>query len=191
MNMPAQQPAPAAPVPPGTCPTCLKPFAAHASRVPAGALLQYYSDLSSGLIPPEDMRIEDLQFRVQIDPLGNILAQSNPVTLISRFNFAFRRMIGWMMNPDIAGPAAALVSVQIKEQGRDFSVFKRPVSMQSLVGTSAPAEANWDGVYITVPGTDLAVEWTVDTQRWPGLVGATREMGVQLLGDYVVCRGNF
>jgi hypothetical protein len=47
--------------------------------------------------------------------------------------------------------------------------------------------AAWDGVYITVPGTDLAVAWSVDTQRWPALVGATKEFGVQLLGDYVAC----
>jgi hypothetical protein len=160
--------------------------------VPPGALIQYYSDLSSGLLPPEDMRVEDLQFRVRIDPAGNITFESPAVTLISRYNFAFRRVSGFIMDPDLSGAAPMLVNFQIQEQGRDFSVFKRPVSMQSLLSRSGSGNlAEWDGVYITVPGTDLAVSWTVDTARWAALVGATKEMGVQLLGDYVVCRGNF
>ncbi len=161
-------------------------------RIPPGPLLQYYSDLSSGMLPPEDMRIEDLQFRVRIDPAGQIQFESPPVTLISRYNFAFRRVTGFIMDPDLAGAAPMLVNFQIKEDGRNFNVFKRGVSMQSLLSRSGSGNiAEWDGVYITVPGTDLRVEWTVDTARWAGLVGATREMGVQLLGDYVVCRGNF
>jgi hypothetical protein len=167
------------------------PEARQPVAVPPGALLQYYSDLSSGLLAPDDMRIEDLQFRVVIDPAGNIVSQSQAVTLISRYNFAFRRVTGFMMNPDLGGAAASLVSFNIQEQGRNFNVFKRPVSMQSVLGTSGSLLSEWDGVYITVPGTDLAVDWTVDTQRWPGLVGATKELGVQLLGDYVICRGNF
>jgi hypothetical protein len=64
--------------------------------------------------------------------------------------------------------------------------------MSSLLSRSGSGNiAEWDGVYITVPGTDIAVQWSVDTQRWPVLVGATKELGVQLLGDYVVCRGSF
>jgi hypothetical protein len=160
--------------------------AAPGVAIPPGALVQYYSDLASGVIAPEDMRIEDLEFRVQIDPLGAILFQSRPVTLISRYNFAFRRVVGWVMDPDLAGPAPALVGFQVQEGGRDFSIFKRPVSMASLLSRQGSSH-EWDGVYITVPGTDLDVAWTVDTARWPALVGAAREFGVQLLGDYVAC----
>jgi hypothetical protein len=144
------------------------------------------------MLPPEDMRLEDLQFRVRIDPAGNIVQESPSVTLISRYNFAFCRVSGFIMDPDLAGAAPSLVNFQIREQGRDFSIFKRPVSMQSLLSRSGSGNiAEWDGVYITVPGTDLAVQWTIDTARWPALVGSTKELGVQLLGDYVVCRGNF
>lgn len=174
----------------GSCPACGSGAAGHV-RVPPGALLQYYSDLSSGILAPEDMRIEDLHFRVQINPLGQIVTESSKVTLISRYNFAFRRVVGFGMDPDFLGAAPALVSFQIQEQGRDFSVFKRPVSMASVLGPGGSGISEWDGVYITVPGTDLAVNWTIDTARWPALVGATKELGVQLLGDYVVCRGKF
>lgn len=171
------------------------PQASQAPRgvpVPPGALIQYYSDLSSGMLPPENMRIEDLQFRVRIDPTGAITAQSDKVTLVSRYNFAFRRVTGFIMDPDLAGAAPALVNFQVREEGRDFDVFKRPVSMASLLSRGGSGNiAEWDGVYITVPGTDLNVTWTIDTVRWPILVGATKEMGVQLLGDYVVCRGGF
>ena len=151
-----------------------------------GALVQYYNDLSSGVIVPEDMKIEDLKFTVKIDPSGNITAQSDPVLLISRYNFALRRVMGYVMDPHFAGSAPALVDFQVREAGRNFDVFKRPVNMGSLLnGAAQPAE--WDGVYITVPGTTLEVNWTVDNARWPALVGAAKEFGVQLLGDYVAC----
>lgn len=153
-----------------------------------GQLMLYYSDLSSGILAPEDMRVEDLSFRVQISPTGQVLFESQAVTLVSRYNFAFRRAVGFCMNPDLAGAAPMLVNFNIREQGRDFSVFKRPVSMQSILNVAGGLRAEWDGVYITVPGTDLAVEWTIDTQRWAALVGTTQEMGVSLLGDYVVCK---
>lgn len=156
--------------------------------IPPGQLMLYYSDLSSGLLAPEDMRIEDLSFRVQIDPAGQITVQSQAVTLVSRYNFAFRRVNGFIMNPDLAGAAPMLVSFNVREQGRDFSVFKRPVAMGSVLNIAGGVRSEWDGVYITVPGTDLAVDWTVDTQRWAALVGTTQEMGVTLLGDYVVCK---
>lgn len=166
-----------------------QPAPAPTGYMPPGQLMLYYSDLSSGQLAPEDMRIEDLSFKVIIDPVGQVTFESQAVTLISRYNFAFRRVVGFMMNPDIAAAAPSLVSFNVREQGRDFTVFKRPVSMQSVLGVNGGQRIEWDGVYITVPGTDLAVEWLVDTQRWAALVGTTQEMGVTLLGDYVVCRG--
>jgi hypothetical protein len=96
-----------------------------------------------------------------------------------------------MMDPDVGGAAAALVSFNVQEQGRDFNVFKTPVRMSSVLSRGGAGISEWDGVYITIPGTDLAVNWFVDTQRWAALVGASKEFGVQLLGDYVICRGNF
>lgn len=154
--------------------------------VPPGPLVQYYSDLAGGAIAPEDMRIEDLQFRVQISPTGQIIWESDKVSLISRYNFALRRIVGFAMDPALVGPAAFLVGVQVREEGRNFEIFKRPVSMASLLRDSEGVAA-WDGVYITIPGTDLSVVWSVDTVRWPALVGAAREFGVQLMGDYVAC----
>lgn len=157
-----------------------------AMPVPPGALVQYYSDLASGAIAPEDMRIEDLQFRVQINPQGQIIFESEKANIISRYNFILRRIVGFAMDPALVGPAAYLVGVQVREEGRNFEIFKRPINMASLL-RNAEGVAAWDGVYITIPGTDLSVVWSVDTARWPALVGATREFGVQLMGDYVAC----
>lgn len=157
-------------------------------RVPPGALAQYYGDLASGVVVPEDMRLEDLQFRVQINPVGNIIFSTDPVMLVSRYNFAFRRVVGWAQDPDIVGSAPSLVNFNIREQGRNFDLFKRPVSMGSLLSRGGSGNIHeWDGVYITVPGTELAVEWVVDTTRWVALVNASKEFGIQLLGDYVAC----
>jgi hypothetical protein len=157
-----------------------------AMPVPPGAVVQYYSDLASGAIAPEDMRIEDLQFRVQISPTGQIVFESEKATVISRYNFVLRRIVGFAMDPTLVGAAPFLVGVQVREEGRNFEIFKRPINMASLL-RNAEGVAVWDGVYITVPGTDLSVVWSVDTARWPALVGATREFGVQLMGDYVAC----
>ena len=164
----------------------------HAMRrmpqeIPPGAVVQYYNDLSSGVLAPEDMRIEDLFYRVQIDPSGQIISQSDPILLISRYNFALRRISPVAMDPAFAGAAPALVTFNVREAGRNFDVFKRPINMQSLLTSTSFGMAEWDGVYITVPGTTLEVNWTVDTTRWPALVGAAKEFGVQLLGDYVAC----
>lgn len=157
-------------------------------RVPPGALVQYYADLSSGVLPPEDMRIESIQFRVTVNPLGQITFQSQAVQVISRYNFAFRRIMGFALDPAASGAAPALISFNVLEQGRNFSVFKTPMNLQALMSTSGSGNlAEWDGVYITVPGTQIEVAWTIDT-RWAALVGATREFGVQLMGDLVVCR---
>jgi hypothetical protein len=158
-------------------------------QVPPGALVQYYGDLSSGVLAPEDMRMEALQYRVQIAPDGSVNSESQSVMLVSRYNFAIRRIIGSTMDPAFSGAAPALVDFNIQEDGRNFTVFKTDMSMSALVnGGSTVAE--WDGVYITVPGTQLSVIWSVDTQRWASLVGATKEFVVEILGDLVVCRGD-
>lgn len=154
--------------------------------IPPGALVQYYSDIASGVLAPEDMRIEDLQFRVQIDPNGNILQQTDAISLVSRYIFVFRRVVAFALNPDFVGAAPALLNFQVRENGRNFEIFKRPVSMAALLSRTDNV-MEWDGIYSTVPGTDISVEWSVDTARWPGLVGTTMEFGVQLLGDYAAC----
>ena len=154
--------------------------------IPPGAVVQYYNDIASGVLAPEDMRIEDLQFRVVIDPAGNIVSQTDAITLVSRYMFVFRRVMAFLMDPDLGGAAPALVNFQVRENGRNFEIFKRPVSMASMLSRT-DQQTEWDGIYTTVPGTDISVEWSVDTARWPGLVGATKEFGVQLLGDYVAC----
>lgn len=149
-----------------------------------GALRQYYNDLASGKIVPEDMRIEDLEFRIQISATGQVLSESPAVMVVSLYNFALRRIKGFVMDPEVAGAAPSLIRFNVRDQGRNFSVFKKPVNLQSAIGNVV---AEWDGTFIMVPGAQLAVDWTVDTQRWAALVGASKEVGVQLLGDYVAC----
>lgn len=156
-------------------------------RVPPGALVEYYGDLASGVLPPENMRIEELRFSVQIDPAGNITAQTDPIQVISRYNFAFRRIVGFALNPAFAGAGPGLVTFQVQEAGRNFPIFKTPINLQSVLSTNGAGNpAVWDGVYIAYPGTQMEVVWSVDT-RWAALVGTTQEYGIQLIGDNVVC----
>ena len=157
-------------------------------RVGAGALVEYYSDLSSGILDPVNMRIEDIQFRVIINPAGQITFSTQPVQVISRYNFSFRRMMASVMNPGFVGAGPALLNFNVQEAGRDFNIFKTPVNMGTLLATGGAGNiAEWDGIYTTVPGTQLVVNWFVDT-RWAALVGATQEYTVHLLGDLTVCR---
>jgi hypothetical protein len=93
----------------------------------------------------------------------------------------------WIANPGVSGYAPALITFQAREEGRGFDVFKFPQTLASYVGTSGPCDHEWDGCYITVAGTDLAVNWGADTVNWLLLVGAARICGVDLVGDYVNC----
>ena len=93
------------------------------------------------------------------------------------------------MNPSALGNAPGLINFNCEEQGRSFTVFKTPVSFASVISVSGAGNlSEFDGVYICVPGTQFQVNWTVDTQRWGALVGASREVGIQLIGDLVSCR---
>ena len=157
-------------------------------QVPPGSLVQYYSDLSSGMLPPENMRVENLQFRVRIDPTGLITFQTPDIQIVSSYNLAIRRVYAGMMQPLLAGAAPALVNFNIKEQGRAFDMFKIPVSLACGVSNNGPSLFEWDGVYICVPGTQLAVNFSVDRPRWQALVAAQKEFVVQVVGDYVICR---
>lgn len=165
-------------------------FAVPVQRDQPGPLRAYYNDLASGMLPPENMRIENLEYRVRIDPAGEIQQSTQAVQIISQYNFALRRIAGFAMNPSGLGNAGGLISFNVQEQGRSFFVFKKPISFGSVIATSGAGNlAEWDGTYVCVPGTQLEVTWTIDTPRWAALVGATREVGVQLIGDYVICRG--
>lgn len=182
----------------GQAPTQAAPLQTQASNAPPqqgekarviGPVLGYYSDLASGYIWPERARVDNLQYRVRIDPAGQITFQSPALQIVSNYNFVLRRIAGFAMNPAALGNASALIDFNLREQGRSFDCFKRNVSFASIISTSGAGNlSEFDGVYITVPGTQLEVTWQVDTTRWGALVGASREVGIQLIGDLVSCR---
>lgn len=154
--------------------------------IPPGPILQYYGDIASGAIKPEDVKIEALTFFATISPAGLVVAQTDKITTNARYNFAFREARASMMNPELAGAAPDLITFQVKEQGRNFDVFKRPIDFAAAMNQSF-IPYRWDGVYICVPGTDLAVEWTVDTALWAIFVGVSKRVKVTLTGDYIAC----
>lgn len=155
-----------------------------ADQIPPGEILTYYGDLASGVIRPEDIRIEDLTFQAIIDATGQVVFQTSKITVISRFVFALRRVYAQIVNPDVAGAAAGLIKFNAQEQGRSFAIWKQPQSFACALENPIVH----DGVYLCVPGTDLEVSWTVDTTLWVALVGATRIVEVTLSGDYVACK---
>lgn len=161
------------------------PDKGNAATVPAGAILRYYGDLASGSVRPEDVRIEALTFRANVNAAGTATFVTPKVTVLARYNFAIRRIYGAVLNPMFAGPAAGFIKFNVMEQGRGYSIFKNPVTLSVIAGASKPYE--WDGVYISVPGTDLEVQWTVDQVLYAALVGSAKIAEIVIEGDYIAC----
>lgn len=159
------------------------------AQIPPGDLLTYYGDLASGALRPEDIKTEELSYTVTISPTGQLLAQdpgNSVIQIISRYNLSIETIRGSIMNPGLAGAAPGLVKFNLREQGRNIDVFKRPVDFGTLVESCAnPME--WRGTYLTIPGTSLEVVWTVDLALWPVLVGASRRLTLTVGGSYIAC----
>lgn len=157
------------------------------AQIPPGAVLTYYGDIASGAIRPEDVRIEALTYRAVIDRFGTVTFASPKITIIARYNFAIRAVYGAILDPGNAGWAAGLIRFNLREQGRSFDIFKNPVTLSGVTNGGSAVPYEWDGVYITVPGTDLEVVWNVDAALWPVLVGAPRIAEIVVTGDYIAC----
>lgn len=155
------------------------------AEIPPGPILKYYGDIASGAIRPEDVRIEDLSFEVVIGADGSILSQTEKITVVSRYSLALKRVYASMVDVADVDAARGLVKFNLQEQGRNFTVFKRPVDLGAILDTKQPLY--WDGIYITVPGTDLEAIWSVNQARWAALVGASRVLSVSVTGDYIAC----
>lgn len=159
------------------------------AQIPPGELLTYYGDLASGALRPEDVRFEALTFKAVIGPTGNIASQipaTGAIQVVSRYNLALVEVRGSIMNPALAGAAPSLIRFNLREQGRNMSVFKAPIDFATLLeGEACPL--SWRGTYICIPGTQLEVEWTVDTTLWPILVGVPKTVAITVVGDYIAC----
>jgi hypothetical protein len=156
-------------------------------EIPPGEILTYFGDIASGAIRPEDVRIEALTYRAVVNAAGQVVQESPTVKIISRYNFAIRAVYAAILDPTNAGWAAGLVRFQLREQGRSFDVFKNPVTLSGVANGGSAVPYEWDGVYITVPGTDLEVTWSVDAALWGVLVGAPRIAEIVITGDYIAC----
>lgn len=159
----------------------------NAAAIPPGAILTYYGDIASGAIRPEDVRYDAITYRVILDAAGNTVFVSDKTTVIARYNYAIRRIYGAVLNPEFAGPSAGLIKFNVLEQARNFNIFKRPVTLSVITPGGSTEPYVWDGVYITVPGTDLEVSWTIDQALFVSLVGMSKIAEVVVTGDYIAC----
>ncbi|AKF03395.1 hypothetical protein [Sandaracinus amylolyticus] len=155
-----------------------------AGALPPGHVRRYYGDLASGELHPDRMRIDNLTFRAVIDRAGLVLAQTPKISIVSQYQFALRRVFASMVHDELDGGSSDLLQFNVREQGRGFDVFKKPISFAAALRLG-PIEH--DGTYICIAGTDLEVTWTVDVPLWQSLVDATRIVKVTLSGDYVSC----
>lgn len=158
----------------------------NAAAIPPGAVLTYYGDIASGAIRPEDVRFEALTYKCIVDGTGTPVFTSDKVTVIARYNLAIRKMYG-ALPQTFPSPAAQLVNFNVLEQGRNFNIFKRPVSLAAVTPGGSSEPLAWDGVYITVPGTDLEVSWSIDSALFATLIGTTKQAQITIVGDYIAC----
>lgn len=156
-----------------------------ARAIPPGAVLTYYGDIASGAIRPEDVRFEAITYKAIVDATGTPVFTSDKVTVIARYNLAIRRIYA-ALPETFASPAGQFVNFNVLEQARNFNIFKRPVSIAAPSRASSEPFA-WDGVYITVPGTDLEVSWSIDSALYASLIGSTKHAQVVVSGDYIAC----
>lgn len=159
------------------------------AQIPPGELLTYYGDLASGAIRPEDVRIETLTFEATISPAGVVIQQNPPngtIQIVSRYNWALESVRASIMLPELAGAAPGLIRFNMREQGRNFDVFKAPVDFGTLVdGTQEPMK--WRGTYICIPGTQFECAWFINNTLWPVLVGTSKQVRITITGSYVAC----
>ena len=155
------------------------------SMQPFGPIRAYYADLTSGEIYPESMRIESLPFRARIDAVGQIQDQTQAQQVNAQYNLIIRDVIAWMQ-PEPIGLAGSLCRFNVVEQGRGQSVFKVNQFLASYSSQNQGSHS-WDGCYITVPGAQLEVSWSIDVLNWPNQVGVNKHVGVDVVGDYVNC----
>ncbi len=150
----------------------------------AGPILDYLRDISR--VRPELAGIEQYSFTADINAAGVITAQTASRTTHPDFVFAMRRAKGFVQDPAVSPAAPSLVQWNVRDQGRQTDVFRDPIFLSIMVGTSGPAhDMLWDSAYVFIQGADVSVAWTVDAAAWAALVGVPKLVGVSLTGDKV------
>lgn len=151
-------------------------------NLPPGQIATYYGDIARGDLRPEDMRLETLQFSVNVNAAGQVTKRTDPKMVVSQYNFVIETIYGSVADWQTAGNAPDLISFNILEQGRNFSVFKERISLANLLQNPLA----YRGLYITIPGTALEGDWAVSSD-WAVKVGLAKSAQIKLAGTYVAC----
>ncbi len=156
----------------------------NSPRSDLGPVAEYLKDITK--LPPEVTRPEQFNFKIRVQNGQTLAGFPTPSNRIDpEYVFALRRIKGFVSDPTVNEAFSHLFEFNIRDQGRARgSIFDDPINMAVLVRQAH--DMVWDSFYAFVPGSDVSVDWTVDTTGLPDVSDIT--VGVSLTGDLVRVR---
>jgi hypothetical protein len=156
-----------------------------------GPVSSYLKD--AGLISPDEGQIEAIEFNVVIkggDAAaggGSIVSQSPSVRVSPGYCFLFQQLYGAISDPETSPKVNHLVSFNVINEGRQKTVFRRPIPMHVLSCPSGPAHSiEWRSIFRFFESADVNVEWFINTAAYAAAeVEEDKTFTVLLIGDIV------
>lgn len=154
-------------------------LAERAGHGPRAAMLQELERL-----PPDIAGVDVLDFRCQISAAG-VITQPAPQSLPSGFWAALTGVTAWMQAPATDPESAALVTFNVRDQGRTENLFSTDWYVASLfnpLGGQRVARFG-GGIYRFDPATRISVKFAIDTDATNGYdanVDVVKHWGVTL-----------
>jgi hypothetical protein len=156
----------------------------NAPRSDIGPIGEYLKDITK--LPPEVTRPEQYNFKIRVvngEVANGFPTPSNRID--PEYVFALRRIKAFISNPTVNIDLAHFFEFNVADQGRARgSIFDDSINAAVLVLNSH--DMVWDSFYAFVPGSDMIVDWNVDTTALPLISDVT--VGVSLTGDLVRVR---
>jgi hypothetical protein len=157
------------------------------SGLTGGPVSSYLID--AGLISPNEAQIEAIEFHVDVDTDGTILDQSESVRVQPGYTFLMSALYGaasWGATQDTDIDKLHLVSFNVLNEGRNKSVFRRPIPMNTLVCPGGPAhELEFRSIFRFFESADISVDWFVDPAYGTPAADEPKRFTALLIGDII------
>lgn len=156
----------------------------NAPRSDIGPIGEYLKDITK--LPPEVTRPEQFNFKIRVTNQQIANGFPTPSNRIDpEYVFALRRIKAFISDPLVNQAYSHLFEFNVADQGRARgSIFDDPINIAVLALQTH--DMVWDSFYAFVPGSDMIVDWQVDTNELPAISDIT--VGVALTGDLVRVR---
>lgn len=143
--------------------------------------------IDAGLISPEEAQIEAVTFSAIVSPAGQFTFTSPSARMTPGYAFLFNRMLGTVSNPQQDPGVLDLVGFNVLNEGRNKSVFKRPIPMALIICPTGPAHLlEWNSHFRFFDSADISVDWSIDATRYVAAAPvAEKRFYATLIGELV------